>query len=73
MSYFILDNSVLSVICIISFNWVDLMFSLNNSFCYLYQESVIGLSNHLDFSLWTLSNHLDFSLLPLNLYWTCLD
>ena len=37
MSYFILDNSVfsviLSVIFIISFNWVDLMFSLNNSSC----------------------------------------
>ena len=33
MPYFILDNSVLSVIFIISFNWVDLMFSLNNSSC----------------------------------------
>ena len=60
MSYFILDNSVLSVIFIISFDWVDLMFSLNNSSCIK--------SLRLD-----LSNHLDFSLLTLNLYWTCLD
>ena len=60
MSFFILDNSVLSVIFIISFNWVNLMFSLNNSYCI----------KSLD---WTLSNHLYFSLLPLNLYWTCLD
>ena len=33
MFYFILDNSVLSVIFIISFNWVDLMLSLINSSC----------------------------------------
>ena len=30
---FILDNSVLSVIFIISFHWVDLLLSLNNSSC----------------------------------------
>ena len=57
MSYFILDNSVLSVIFIISFNWVDLIFSLNN----------LLVSRVCD---WTLSNHLEFSLLSLNLYWT---
>ena len=57
MFYFILDNSVLSVIFIISFNWVDLMLSLITLF----------VSRVCD---WTLSNHLDFFLLPLNLYWT---
>ena len=45
---FILDNTVLSVIFIISFNWVDLMISLINSSCIRVSD-------------WTLSNHLDLS------------
>ena len=58
---FILDNSVLSVIFIISFNWVDLMLSLINSF----------VSRVCD---WTLSNHLDLSLFYLWIYaGSCLD
>ena len=44
---FILDNNILSVIFIISFNWVDLMISLT-----LLVSRV---------SDWTLSNHLDLS------------
>ena len=72
MSYFILDNSVLSVIFIISFNWVDLMFSLNNSSC-IKTDKVQSQTLESRVCDWTLSNHLDFSLLPLNLYWTCLD